>query len=343
MTKFLSIPAYLGALVAGLVVLTVGSVFLPHDPYIRWQSFAGTMFERTKYQYERIHFDEQPIDVVFIGSSRTAAGVSPPLLEAELAKRGMPLEVFDLSLPAAGMDIRVAQAREVLTARPEVKLLVFSVVEALPRDGHQAFADLASAREIVSSPVLINRNLPASLVKLPMRQMKLAAASLVPGAFGYQAGFRPGAYPGPDWDAVDGVELAPGYDLTSAQHREALAAESAQRKLEITPPLLPEDLAWLEFGVSRASIEEVMALAKRNGTEVVFMFLPFYQGYEEPRDAAWLRERSDLWIPGWMREEPSFYGDAAHGTDLLRRPLSAWLADRITARLAAEPTRGEPN
>lgn len=67
------------------------------------------------------------------------------------------------------------------------------------------------------------------------------------------------------------------------------------------------------------------------------MFLPFYQGYEEPRDAARLRERGDLWIPGWMRTEPRFYGDAAHGSEMVRPPLSAWLADRIAQHLAARP------
>lgn len=323
----------------GILGLSLLTVLLPHDPYIRWQSLQGTIFERAKYQYERLNFDETRADVVFIGSSRTAAGIEPALIEELLRERGADLRVVDLSLPASGMDIRLAQAREALQAKPETRLLIISVVEALPRDGHQAFGDLATADEVLNSPLLVNRSLPSHLARLPMRQMKLALASRIPDAFGYQAAFDPRAYPGSIYDHLGGTLEGPGAQYFTAEHSAALLAESNRRKREITLPILPESLAFLEFGVSRSSIEEILDLAADNRTQVVFMFLPFYQGYEEPVDAAWLRERGPLWTAGWMREVPHFYKDAAHASPVVRRELNAWAADRIVDALTAPSTQ----
>ena len=75
MSTRLSTRAYLAVLAVAGLVLAVLAAALPHDPYIRYQTTKGTIYERTRFQYERLHFDPTPIDIVFIGSSRTAGGV----------------------------------------------------------------------------------------------------------------------------------------------------------------------------------------------------------------------------------------------------------------------------
>lgn len=334
----MSAARYIIAILAGVTALLMICLIIPHDPYVRWQSLNGTIFHRAEFHYERLHFDPTPVDVVFIGSSRTASGVVPEELERQLAERGSPLRVVDLSLPASGMDIRVTQVREALAAHPEIRLLVFAVVEALPRDGHQAFGDLGSTAEVLTSPVLVNRNLPASVLRLPMREVKLGAASALPEAFGFKTRFDPQSYLGTLYDYGAGTSHPADYDYRSAEHEAALRLESRRRKREITPPLLPERFADVEFGVSRESIETVLRLAADNGTDVVFLFLPFYEGYEEPRDAAWIRARGPLWIADWMRTEPSYYADAAHSSPVVRERLNGWFAEQITAHLAATRT-----
>jgi hypothetical protein len=325
---------YCLVVIAGAFVLSALAVALPHDPYIRWQSFSGTMFERARIQYERLHFDPAPVDVLFVGSSRTAAGINPPMLEAYLREKGHPLRVLDMSLPASGMDIRVAQVREALRAKPGIKLIVIDVPEGLPRDGHQAFGDLAPAPEVLSSPLLVNRNLPASILRLPMRQMKLAVETALPEAYGFQARFNPALYPGSAFDFNGGNtadEAARTY-LTQA-HRAALQSESDRRKREIVAPILPEDLAFLEFGVSRSSLDEITALAEAHGARVAFLFLPFYQGYKAPRDADWISQHGALWTAEWMMTDPRYYKDAAHSSVIVLEPLNRWVGDRIIAEL----------
>ena len=235
------------------------------------------------------------------------------------------------------MDIRLTQAREALRTHPEIRLMVIPVFEAFPRDGHQAFADLATQEDIFGSHWLLNRNLPAAVLRLPMRQMKLFAASLLPDAFGYQGTFDPGTYPGttPPNRALLGWQ--PGkarFPYRSEAHAQEITVEAGRRMRELTPPILPDDLAWMEYGVSRGSIEDMLALARANDTDVAFLYLPSYFGYPEPLESGWLRERGPLWIASLMQTDPANYTDAAHASPIVVPKLNAWLADRIAERLS---------
>ena len=66
------------------VLLLVVSILLPHDRYIRYQQLTDSDLFRSRWVYERIHYDKTPIDVAVIGSSRLEASVSAPILEKEL-------------------------------------------------------------------------------------------------------------------------------------------------------------------------------------------------------------------------------------------------------------------
>ena len=45
------------------VLWLVVSILLPHDRYIRYQQLTDSDLFRTRWVYERIHYDKSPIDV----------------------------------------------------------------------------------------------------------------------------------------------------------------------------------------------------------------------------------------------------------------------------------------
>ena len=57
------------------------SYLLPHDCYVRYQQLADSDLFRSRWVYERIHYDKTPIDVAIIGNSRVETSVSAPILE----------------------------------------------------------------------------------------------------------------------------------------------------------------------------------------------------------------------------------------------------------------------
>jgi len=337
----------------GGVLGTVAAVFaaccalataLPHDPYIRYQSFDDTIFDRLGWIYDRLHHDATPIDVLFIGSSRTARGANAAAIENALADLGRPgLHVANISLPASGLDIRLTKLREALRAHPEIRLVVLGMVEALPRDGHQAFGDLATAGEVLGAPWIVNRRLPGNLAALPYRQMELALASRLPAAFGYRTAFDPAAYIGPTpdhrrfnrpgWGEIT-QESPPD---TSAAHADAMTRESRMRRRQITPPVLPAALSDIEFGVSRSYLHRIARLLEDEGIEMAFVFLPFYGGYAEPLDADWLAGLAPVWSASFLTDDPVNYSDAAHASGQGIGRLAPWFAQQIDATLGDTP------
>lgn len=323
--------AVMGLTFVGCLIL---AVLLPHDPYIRYQAMKGTIFERAKWFYERNHFDDTPIDILFVGSSRTARGVISPDLEEGLRQHDIDRHIVNFSLPASGMDIRQTIAADVLTSR-DVEMLVISLPEQFPRDGHQAFADLATVPEVLRSPWLVNRNLPENLARLPIRQLQLAAASIVPTAFGYQDSFDPLKYAG---TSVDPRIFNPGKQSTfkTAAEIALLEKESAFRRRTLTRPILPDALADIEFGIPRSYIRQLSALAKANDTQLVFLYLPFYGGYEEPFEKAWLEQFGPVLSAGFLREDPQNYNDVAHMSGQGAQVLGVWLTEQLIPLLKAE-------
>jgi hypothetical protein len=340
MARPLSLGHFALVALAALVLGFVATISLPHDPYIRYQAFQGTIFERLRWFYERIHFDDAPVDVLILGASRENAAFAPPLVDAALKARGMDANFANLSLAAAGMDIRLSVLDELLTAK-KPKLVLVSVTEQLPRDGHQAFGDLATTGEILTSPVFINRNWPKHVLRLPFRQIMLTVKSAVPETFGLDPQFVPEKYAGtlPRLTPVEihGGRVPRSYllALPPDAHRDMIAREAARRKREITRPILPTALADAEFGVSRRTLERIIARAKEHGADVAFLFLPFYDGYERPLDADWLEARAPLWTTNHYMYDAGNFSDAGHVRDVAKPGMADWLADRIAAHAKA--------
>lgn len=345
--RTLPVRASLALIFAGFFGLCAAAIALPHDPYIRWQSLNDTIFWRMGYFYERLHFDRAPVDVVVIGSSRSQFGIDASLVEDALRARGRDLRVLNMSVVASGMDFRVAQAREVFRARPNLRLLIVPVVEALPRDGHQAFGAVASLDDIVRSPLLINRNLPATWASLPMRQMTLFAATQAPEVFGYKGSFDSARYRGTVFGrkgSPNGPAPTPEHPLGTAAHRADLDSETVMRSREVTLPILPPALADVEFGLSRESVRQISELAQRHGTRLVFLFQPYYKGLRQPAELYWLRRYGPVWSYLAHMDDPDYFRDAGHPSEKALPELNYWFAGQIANTLppsASQPRKGE--
>jgi len=338
MSGFISIRRFLllVLLLNGLALTAL--INLPHLTYIRYQGFNDTIFARTKWIYERIAYDERPIDILIIGSSRSARGMKAADIEKALKERGLYLRVENISLPSSGFDSRIVLLEEALAHHPEIKRGIWGLVEAFPRDGHQIFADVAPAPMILRSPWIINRNLPQNLARLPYRQLELSVATFLPEVFGRQHIFQPAHYVGttpdlklfnnPAWTAD--AELA---QITAPTHTDELSKKSKRRKREITWPIYPASLSWMEFGVSQFYIKQLAHLSETHDFQIAFSFLPFFDGFDAPIEEEWLMPYGPVWKASFLKDNPGHYADAAHASILGMELISPWLADHISSSI----------
>ena len=325
---------YLFTFAATAIVAFGGLCFLPDEPYIRYQSLKGTIFERAAWNYERIHFDSTPIDVVILGNSRSGAAINSPLLEDLLSRQGEGrVRTVNFSIPASGFDVQYSLAKQLFQEKSP-RILLISLSDQLPRDGHQAFADIADPIDVIRAPLLINRLYAKNLVYLPMRQLRGMYSWAFSDACGYTRTWNPQTYLGPNLDTRAAATGTVGALPSKADEAE-LERESKIRKAQITKPLLPASLHSIEFGLSEYYINKIVELAAAKNTKVFFLYLPFYQGFEQPLDHEWLSKRGEILEARFLKSDFKNYSDCAHTTEAGSLLVTEWLAEKLGQHLLA--------
>ena len=93
---------YCGVLLAVFACLNVAAVaVLPHDKYLRYEAPNDMDAPTSYWVYERIHFDPTPIDVAFVGTSRTGMSIHSRRLQDDLGY-GLTLEGMAVMPPYEG-------------------------------------------------------------------------------------------------------------------------------------------------------------------------------------------------------------------------------------------------
>lgn len=315
----------------------VGAAMLPDNPYQRAQLLDETIHRKSRWIYERSHFDPAPIDVMVVGPSRIGAAVNAPRLGEALAARGLPANVVNFSFPENGRDINYAVLEEVLeTKRP--KLVILGVVERPGRFGHSAFKYMARSGLIANPGYATNLNYPSNLIYLPFRQMKLFVAGIAPGYMGLSKRFDPKAYLGSTYDTTGDVHLPDGTVREGDVPASAAELDRGVRKLEATmdPRVLPESMADLEFGDDRTNVRRMAALAKRHGVKLAFLSLPYYSGPTTIQEEPFYRQYGPVWNGGFVSPRADLFMDYAHLTSGGARVVTDWLAPRVAAELEPE-------
>lgn len=275
-------PAWSAKLLAILTVAlltAVGAAALPDDPYQRWQLVGGTLYGNATWSYERIHFDPAPVDVAIIGSSRSQIGLSAPRIAAQLAARGRPATVANMSVIEDGRNIEWAITDELFKAK-RPKLLVVVVSEEFNRWGHPGFKYVAPAAAVAWPPAPFLHNSLYDIAYLPFRQMKLFAAARFPATFGLRTAFDADAYAATPTDYTVAQTLADGVriDMTGTHSPADLLAEARAFAATQRPSMVPSFLTAVTDADNPAYVTRIARLAAAHGARLIFVFLPKFGG-----------------------------------------------------------------
>ncbi len=273
-------PAVRWMLLACAIVVAeiLSASALPDDPYLRFQLAGGPVNAGLKTTYERIRFDPTPIDVAIIGSSRTMLGVSESRLETDLATRGTPAHVANLSVFGDGRNLQWVVTSELFRYKSP-RTLVLALYDAPPVVGHPTFRFAASAGDVVKSAALRVASAPGDLLYLPYRQLRLLAARLAPGAFAAQPAFNPSAYRAQYRDHSFSFRASSGLmiDMTSVNSPAALRAGRAVEEKALQRPF-PRLLRKVVSDDEATYIDRIAALAAAHRCRIVFVFVPQFEG-----------------------------------------------------------------
>ena len=311
------------------------TLVLPHDRYIRYQQLTDSDLFRTRWVYERIHYDKTPIDVAIIGSSRVEAGISAPVLEKELTEKfGRQIYVANLAIPQEGRNLHYLVARELIEKHPETKIILLSVVE---QDDvtHSAFRYLADVKDLLHAPLAINHYYFLDAGFLPYRQMSYFVQTLFPRWFGVSRTFRQD-YAGTAMDTTHSFYLPSGklVDRDAVASPEKLAAGSKQI-IETDGGVWHPSTSWqtLNNPLEPEYTKRLADLARAHCVEVVFVRLPFYNSPSNMYDAGFYRTLGPLLDAQQLSADPHSYSDAGHFNRYGIDRVSPWLWSSIAPYL----------
>ena len=322
--------------------VAVALSLLPGNVYQRWQLLDGTIHANARWIYERCRFDPTPIDVAFIGPSRTAAGVNAPRLGEALAQRGLPSNVVNFSLPETGRNINLSIAQELFMYK-KPKLLVLGVIEKPSRFGHSGFKYIADRNLIINPGYIADFDYFSDLIYLPFRQARLFVADLLPSGLGLRKTFEPGHYRGSTIDTTGSIVLPDGKVKDGENPASAAELLRGVKKLEAGehPPLLPDPWADLEFGDERHNVAKIAELARSHGAQVAFLFLPYFTGPHTLTEQKFYDRYGPTLNAGFLSPHAEWFADYGHLTRQGARILTDWLVEPIGALLRSGTAAGQ--
>lgn len=310
------------------------SYLLPHDRYVRYQQLAESDLFRSRWVYERIHYDKTPIDVAIIGDSRVETSVSAPILEKELSEKlGRPIYVANLAIPAAGRNLHFLVERELVENHPETRIILLSVAERVDIS-HPAFRYLADPGDLLRAPLILNHYYFLDAAFIPYRQMSYFVQTYFSRWFGVSRTFRED-YVGTGFDTTYSFYLPSGrlVDRYYVMPKDKL--DAGFRHMIEGP--VSADNAWhqpsrwqaLNNPLEQEYTKRLVDVARRHGVATVFVRLPFYKSPPHMYDEAFYRGLGPLLDAQGLVSNPRDFADEGHfnrsGTDL----VSAWLKEAI--------------
>jgi hypothetical protein len=316
----------LGAALGVALVLSAAACLLPENDYQKWQ-LQEILNDRLRWIYERIHFDPKPIDVAIIGPSRVQLGLSATAVEEKLAERGKHANVANLAFPGAGRDIQWAIVNELIKAKSP-KLVVLEVEDQPYPFGSFAFKYVAPAKEIVFPPTPFLHNYLYNIAYLPIRQLTLFGANLFPDLFGLSKEFDPERYARSrtDYSTSFVGDLGKLVDMEHPVSRATLLAE-AQTLDRLT--FVGRALTRINGGEDHLYVRKIAAEAKAHGVQLVFVYLPVFNGPESISDLDFLEQFGPLLNCGDLAQRDELFENWLHLNHAGAMTASARLADLL--------------
>jgi hypothetical protein len=338
--EMLAIPSataarLIGFMLIGALLLVGASLLLPINPYYRFQQGDGTILFRARYIYERIHFDDTPIDVAMIGSSRMEASVRATELSRLLSEDvGRPIQVVNFGLPEEGRDLHWIVVQELLQTRPEVRLLVLSVGQE-SQISHPGFRFLGDDHSIATAPLIYNSNYIQNLLTIPYQHIAYPVQAIWPRAFGLSSVFDPEIYRARSFDPTDSFQSG---DTFVDRNRKFNPAQIDAQRAAVARTLGETGLARFfpldqHYAIERSFVRHIDTLARRKGVPVAFLRVPVYGQEEHFADLPFYLRIGPVFEATQLGADPDDYMDAGHLGRRGTSKLTPWLAERLAPLL----------
>jgi len=131
-------------------------LILPVNKRLKYQGLENDCFNHAIWIYDRIYNNSKPMDIVFLGSSRTINGINDKLIEQELKEYNM--AVVNFGYCRLGRNLSYALLKEIVS-RKKPEYLIIEVSRGEDRYSHPIFPHIANTIDVIFANPFFNRDL----------------------------------------------------------------------------------------------------------------------------------------------------------------------------------------
>ncbi len=286
-------------------------VWTPLDRSFAYHYVTDDCAGHGSWVYNRVFRNSRPVDVAFLGSSRTIHAPMDQLLEDRLHQQtGDSLHVLTLGYCRLGLNMRYVFLRDLLKQK-EPKVIVLEVREDASRYSHPVFPYLAEAEDVFKPVIWFNQSVfKDAYLALETRfeYHKRKWLKITPPEYPFDP--RPYGYGPSEVQA----------DTNMLRQKKAERINRAARKLQETG----RDF-HLRF--ARKYLEKIHQLVEEQGIQLYFLYLPEY-GWPlaEPMEIQTYQQYGQVWLPPKaILDNPENWMDDGHLNDRGAKAVTEWL------------------
>ncbi len=135
-------------------------LILPVNKRLKYQGLENDCFNHAIWIYDRIYNNSKPLDIAFLGSSRTINGINDELIEQELKEYNM--AVVNFGYCRLGRNLSYALLKEIVS-RKKPGYLVLEVSRNEDRYSHPVYPHIAGTADVAFANPFFNRDLLADI------------------------------------------------------------------------------------------------------------------------------------------------------------------------------------
>lgn len=279
--------------------------------------------------YRRLYESPHPVDIAFLGTSKTMCDVHDGVLQNRLAEeKEIEVEVANFGVCRKGENLHYLIARDLFAQKPP-KYLFVEVSTHLATNSHFHFPYLAESGDVLAPTMILNQDYISDIGDFAWNRLVYNRENLL----GIRREFNDFLHdPQHSFMAVDS-------DIVADPVKMARKAESRSKNLAEG---IPEGIGgwWYDMTTNypKQYYKRVFELAQKHETEIYFLYLPVYGASGiPPRELDFYTEMGEvLTPPDSVFSNPTWHMDDSHLNQAGAAKFSDWLTQTVGNILNAE-------
>jgi hypothetical protein len=274
------------------------------------------------WMYRRMFKSETPVDVAFVGTSKTMCDINDSLLQHRLKiEYRKEMQIANFGVCRKGENLHWLITRD-LFAQKKPKYLIVEVSPEMATNSHFHFPYLATGSDAVDAPIWANSDYLDDLIQLSWNRLVYQREHLL----GITRKFE-------DF-TTDSLHsfMVVANDMVADSAEMARIKGKRQTQLKPAPP---EGISgWIYQAASRPTrhyFRSMAEICKANHAKLVFLYLPEYgTPTQQPQEFSFFSELGPVWIPpDSVFGNSRLHMDHSHLNMQGARNLSDWLTKQL--------------